>query len=179
MQLNGEDAEAKIQETVEQLRQRIAAEPGVVSHYLQLCSVLSRAGRWREVIEVCSQCLGDGRLICSIYTLRGLAHGKLELYPQATEDFSAALELDPNDVNALLNRSILWTKLKEWQSVIDDSSRLIQVRPSFHQAYINRGIAQHKLNNNELALRDFDFVIQDASLDSMKVTHLLPRRSNS
>lgn len=159
----------EMEKRIEELQRQIQLDPGNVSNFVTLALLFVQLQRWREVIDICSQGSQIGHQNSFLHTMRGIACGKLDQYALAAEALSSALQLDPYDVNALLNRSILWIKLKEWHRVVEDSSRLIHVKSNFFQAYINRGIAYHQLEKNEEAMSDLTFVINSSPLDTDKV----------
>ena len=49
------------------------------------------------------------------------------LYNSAIDDFTRAIELDPNDAKAYNNRGIAYRYLGEYQQAIDDSTKAIEL----------------------------------------------------
>lgn len=161
----------EIEQSIEELQRQIQQDPRNASafYFITLAKLYIQLQRWNEAIDVCSQGIQIGHKMSFLYTMRGLAYGKLDQSSLAAKDFTYALQLDPHDANALFNRSVLWIKLRDWHRVIDDSTLLIHARPNFFQAYINRGISLHQLAQNEAAMADLNFVIDNATLDTDKV----------
>jgi len=77
------------------------------------------------------------------YYNRGRLFIKLELYREAIEDFSAALGLRPDSLEALYHRAI------------DDFNEFIAMHPDRAEGYNRRGVALARKNELEKAVRDF------------------------
>src|SRR4030042_6967446 len=56
----------------------------------------------------------------------------------AIEKFTAALELDPDLVEAYINRGIARIRLEHWQGAMADLERAIELAPQAYEAYYNR-----------------------------------------
>jgi len=94
------------------------------------------------------------------YSNRGIAYAKLNKYEQAIEDFSKAIELNPDDAEAYYNRGLAYAKLNEHEQAIEDYGKAIKLNPNYAEAYNNRGVAYAKLNEHEQAIKDYDETIK-------------------
>lgn len=101
------------------------------------------------------------RLFISIgYYTCGFIHHILEQYMKAIEDFSRAIELDPNDYIAYHDRGIAYSKLNQHERAIADLSRTIELNPNNYRGYFNRGSIYYFLNQYERAMDDFNKAIE-------------------
>ena len=79
---------------------------------------------------------------------------------KALEHLNEAIRLDPNFVDAYLNRAQAHLYLDKSQQAFDDFDRAIQIKPNSAEAYFRRGKAYQSLEKEEQAFEDFDKVIQ-------------------
>jgi tetratricopeptide (TPR) repeat protein len=61
------------------------------------------------------------------YAYRGLLNFKVEDEESAIDDFTQALTLDPNMVDALRNRGVAYNKLGEKEKSIDDLKKYLEI----------------------------------------------------
>jgi len=94
------------------------------------------------------------------YNNRGIAYAKLNKYEQAIEDFSKAIELDPDFAEAYNNRGLSYAELNEHEQAIKDYDKAIELNPNYAVAYNNRGNAYAKLNKYKQAIEDYDRAIK-------------------
>ncbi|MCU4139364.1 MAG: hypothetical protein MW690_001296 [Methanophagales archaeon] len=69
-------------------------------------------------------------LICSVLYSRLCIHAELNEYEQAIEDFSKAIELNPNYAGAYYNRGIAYAKLNQHERAIEDYNKAIELNPA-------------------------------------------------
>jgi tetratricopeptide (TPR) repeat protein len=74
----------------------------------------------------------------------------------AIRDFSKAIELNPKNAIAYLNRCNAYLNLSNYNAAIQDCNKAIEFSPQNANAYKNRGIAHEKLNNTNAAVDDFN-----------------------
>lgn len=73
--------------------------------------------------------------------------------------YTQVLEVDPEHINAYLQRGFCHTLLKEYEPAIADFSAAIARKPDHLWAYTSRGSAYNKLGRHDEAMADFDRVI--------------------
>ena len=85
------------------------------------------------------------------------AYNKANLndYNGAIADYTKAIELDPNNSNAYINRGIVKNDLKDYYGAIFDYTKAIELDPNNSIAYYNRGFSK-------LFLKDAFGACQDA-----------------
>jgi tetratricopeptide (TPR) repeat protein len=106
------------------------------------------------------------RLLARVYFVRGNVSGDRREYQLAVDDFSRALELQPDFVLAHYSRGVLyWRELENWHRAIRDLTRVIELAPKWHEAWLNRAIAYQHRGDLAEAVADLEHyltVAQDA-----------------
>ncbi len=92
--------------------------------------------------------------IADIYNDMGLAQFHLNNIESATDNFTLAIRLNPQDSRAYFNRGCTCGKNGDNLGAIRDFSNTVQINPSNSQAYVNRGIANHRLGYEQAAISD-------------------------
>jgi tetratricopeptide (TPR) repeat protein len=81
-------------------------------------------------------------------------------YQGAVEALTKALEKDPLNFGALLNRGMAYEKLERFEKAIGDYTRALEVVPGFARAYHCRGHVYSKTRQYERAIEDYDEVLK-------------------
>ena len=81
-------------------------------------------------------------------------------YDKAIADYSKAIELDPQFVEAYNNRGIDREKQKDYEKAIADYSKAIDLSPGYAAAYNNRGNAWGDKKDYEKAIADYAKAIE-------------------
>jgi len=79
---------------------------------------------------------------------------------RAIEDYSAAIELQPDHFKAWYNRGFCLDQLGRHEEAIEDYTKAIELRPNNPSAYHNRGSAYDKIKRHREALEDFNRVVE-------------------
>ena len=118
--------------------------------YLQL------TGNWDEAIKEISlaiQLQPDGA--ARDYTARAMYRLGHEKFSEAVADATAALELDPHQLNARMFRGVALFELKQWQKAVADFDVLLRVAPAYADYWTYRGEAKLAMGDVKGAARDF------------------------
>jgi Flp pilus assembly protein TadD len=86
-------------------------------------------------------------------------------FQEALGHLDKALQLAPDDSDALLNRGITYIDLGRNEEALRDLDRALQLAPDDPIALMNRGGAYMNLGRNEEALVDLDHALQFAPDD--------------
>ena len=78
-----------------------------------------------------------------------------EYFERGLSKYSKAIELNPNDSDAYVNRGISKYVLQDYQGAIADYSKAIELNPNLSEAYNNRGISKYMLNQKNSACLDW------------------------
>ncbi|MEH2179983.1 tetratricopeptide repeat protein, partial [Nostoc sp.] len=115
---------------------------------------------------------------------RGIACRNQKDYEGAIADFSQALKLDPNYIDAYYNRGFAYFDLKDYDSAIADFNQALKLDPSkatdyynrgLANAYYNRGTTYYELKDHDSAIADFN---QALKLDPNYFNQVLKLDSN-
>ena len=101
----------------------------------------------------------------SIYVNRGYVHEELRNFQQALNDYSMALRIDSNDIQALINKANLLSNdfFNDYVGSINLWDRVVRQNPSNSDSYNDRSLVYLKSGAFENALKDIEMAI---SLDS-------------
>lgn len=94
------------------------------------------------------------------FVVNGLEKKRLGDFDGADKDFSKAIELNPNNFNAYLERALLKDAIGDFTGAIEDYSKVIEINPSMVVSYINRGFIKWTLKSYSDAMNDFSEVIK-------------------
>jgi hypothetical protein len=89
------------------------------------------------------------------YNDRGYGYEKQELFDKAIDDYSTAIELNPNDAVVYNNRGIAYGMQGKLNEAIVDFSKTIELDPKYAEAYYNRGKTYYDLNQFDASISDY------------------------
>ncbi len=81
-------------------------------------------------------------------------------YAHAIQLYTQVLEMDPEHLNAYLQRGFCHSLQGEYENAITDFSSVISRKGDHLWAYTSRGSAYGKLGKQDLAMQDFNTVLQ-------------------
>jgi tetratricopeptide (TPR) repeat protein len=90
---------------------------------------------------------------------RGLEFYEKKQYDKAIEDYSLAIQLDPNYYWAYRDRGIAHLAKKEYDTAIQDYNQAIALNPKYALAYSNRGVAYRSKKQYDTAMQDYNEAI--------------------
>ncbi len=91
---------------------------------------------------------------------RGLENYSNNNYEGALIDYSKAIEIDIEFIDAYRNRASVKCSLGDYEGAIEDYSKLIEINSEDIDAYEDRGRAKYSLKNYIGAIEDFDKIIK-------------------
>jgi hypothetical protein len=94
------------------------------------------------------------------YVNRGVSYDALGQRQNAVNDYTKAIQLDPNYAAAYKNRGVSYANLSQRQNAIDDYTKAIQLDPNYAAAYNNRGVSYGNLGQHQNAVNDYTKAIQ-------------------
>lgn len=103
-----------------------------------------------------------------------------ENYSRANAVASAALEIDPDNIDLLIDRSRILAKAENYQSAFDDIDHALRLDPRRADALTFRAAAWRQLGNNARALEDVELALslQPDLLDARVERGILYRLTN-
>lgn len=81
-------------------------------------------------------------------------------HSEAIFEFDKALQINPDHVNATLQRGFCKNILKDYNGAIIDFTKVILAIPDHKWAYVSRGSAYNKTGEYQLAIADFNKAIE-------------------
>ncbi len=103
---------------------------------------------------------GKQSISAETYFLWGNAKSHLGDHAGAIKDYTAAIRLKPNSVDAYNNRGNAKYELGQHFAAISDYDTAIRLKPDYVNAYYNRGNAKVELGQYLAAISDFDDAIR-------------------
>lgn len=104
--------------------------------------------------------------------LQGSERLKQGNYKAAVKALTQALEKDPANFGALLNRGVAYENLNELDKSLQDYSRAVKLVPNFGRAYHYRGHIHSKMQKYERAIEDYNQALshlKDVQIDAQGV----------
>jgi DNA-binding helix-hairpin-helix protein with protein kinase domain len=108
--------------------------------------------------------IGSIKLSFADYYQQGHAAYQVRDYKQAVENFTQAIQQEPNNAKAYINRGNARYNLKDYDGALIDYSAALQLNPQETKAFVNRGNARYMLaefsndpdKEYKLAIADFN-----------------------
>ena len=94
------------------------------------------------------------------YNTRGVAYARIGRYPEATEDFTAAIRIDPNNFAAYTNRALAYRQSNRNDLARIDFDRALAANPNHAPALIGRANLLRSQGNLDQAKTDLDTAIR-------------------
>jgi Tfp pilus assembly protein PilF len=95
-----------------------------------------------------------------VYQSRGDTYVEQGEHQKAITEYSTAIELGPERLNAYLSRGYAYNQLGKYRKAIADFDKAILLDPGDAKAYNNRGIAHHELGEYQKAIADYSRAIE-------------------
>ena len=94
------------------------------------------------------------------YYNRGKAKAKLEDYVGAIQDYSKAIELEPEDEKGYYGRGIAKANLEDYRGAVQDYNKAIKLAPERPELYFFRGLSKGGLEDHRGTIQDFNKAIK-------------------
>lgn len=112
-----------------------------------------------QAVTLCTRAIGSrvfkGRQLVPLYYNRGWALDELGDYPAAIEDYTRAVEIQPDFLAAYVARGYTQMRQGALTKAVDDFSLVLRVDPEVFEALHNRALAYERLGERDLALADY------------------------
>lgn len=95
-----------------------------------------------------------------VFFKRGVYEVLIEDYNSAIENFSQAINLNPNNAQAYSNQGLARAALGDRQGALKDFNQALHLDPKLVTAYYNRGFIRFKLQDHQAAIEDFNQAIE-------------------
>ena len=81
-------------------------------------------------------------------------------YEKAILDYNKAIEINPHDKEAYVNRGANYSDLGQYEKAILDYNKALELDPEYADAYVNRGVAYFELKDFDKSLEDLSKAIK-------------------
>ena len=132
-----------------------AGVPKKALEFYDNASKLAREKDYAGAIKELRLAVAEYPSYVSALTLIGILHMRLNELDKADEAFKAALKIDPEAFEPLLNRSITLFKLSKFKDAENLLRKTLKVRPESSAAYYYLGRTLNKLGKNDEAEKAF------------------------
>jgi len=137
-----------------------------IESYISRGNAYLRKRDYNRAIEDYSRAirLDGGR--AELYNYRGFARSEIAArgssseFDPAIEDFTRAISLNRNYVDALVNRSHAFYRIGNYDRVIEDCDQIIRLEPANAVIWNRRGSARYAKEDDDRAIRDFSEAIR-------------------
>jgi tetratricopeptide (TPR) repeat protein len=161
---------AHFREALPHLDQAIRLQPGFIAAYgrrgyvyatlgmLEVDQAAQQSYRKRALADytiAIDEGMKHGLIAAIWYNNRGVLYRQLQDEPQALQDFTMALQIEPTYISALQNRAHLRRALGDWEGALEDLTQVIGLDPQIGKWYCQRG--QLWLRQEALAQAQQDF----------------------
>ncbi|MBI5403353.1 MAG: tetratricopeptide repeat protein [Ignavibacteriae bacterium] len=123
---------------------------------------LQKESKYEEMIKVLDVMLKkfpDTQPEITYYN-RGNTHRQMKEYKKSIEDYTKAIDKNPEYISAYNNRAISYFDLEEYALSVKDYSKVIESKPGNAVAYYSRGNAYSQLFDYDNAVKDYSKAIE-------------------
>ena len=123
-------------------------------------AILLHIQRWNEAVVRFTKALEVAQRFAAARLNRGIAYEALGRKTAALADYDAALDLDPNSVQAYNCRGALHANKGYLNRALEDFGKAMGVDPQFLVSYLNHGATLYRLQRYGEAIADFSNAIR-------------------
>ena len=148
----------EFQKAISEFNKVLQLDPKNIHAYNNLGVVYFSLGNVDGVISSCTKAINLGIADANMYFFRGLMYGKYKYKDvKAIEDYSKAIELNPNFTRAYLNRAFAYSFLNMQDKAIADYNKVVELSPSDLGIILeSRAQVYYKKGNYKMAWDDFE-----------------------
>ena len=175
----------KYDQAISDYSEAISRNPKWPDFYFRRAEVYRRKGetalaesddRMRKSLE--SKSPVDSRIRANVYYKRGMRSLKGKYYSQAIAEFSEAIRLKPDDLDAYFERACTYYLSKSYENSIADYTTVIRIKPDHHPAYHERGNAYRNQGRYDKALADYNKAIELSPEYARSNSGIITHRAN-
>jgi tetratricopeptide (TPR) repeat protein len=102
----------------------------------------------------------------AIHLFKGVSFADKGQRDQAIKEFTKAIEISPNFVEAYLNRGVSYDIKGQYDQAIEEFAKAIEINPRYAEAYNKRGFTYRKKDQYEQAIKDYTKSIEINPIDA-------------
>jgi serine/threonine-protein kinase len=147
-------------ESLEACDRALAIDPGYAAVHALRGRVLMQLRRYEQAAAAFDRYLAHGgKPVAAVYRERGMARMKLGNYLGAVDDYTHALERQP-DTDLYTHRGWAYFFADAWKPALHDFEEALRLDPEYCDAYIGRGLAHVMLGQSREAVGDAEEALQ-------------------
>ncbi|XHL96464.1 MAG: tetratricopeptide repeat protein [Microcoleus anatoxicus] len=154
------------EEAVGTYDEQLKANPNNLKGWVERGSVLSKLGRFNDVLDSAEKALKVNPDFYPALLLKGNALRLTGKADEALQAYNKALEIRPEDYLTLHNRGTLLAEKGDFVQAIKSFDKALEIRSSFSPAWVDRGTAFSQNNQQKEAIESFDKALSYAPKDS-------------
>jgi tetratricopeptide (TPR) repeat protein len=154
------------EEAVGTYDEQLKANPNNLKGWVERGSVLSKLGRFNNVLESAEKALKVNPDFYPAQVLKGNALRVTGKADEALQAYNKALDIRPEDYLTLHNRGTLLAEKGDFVQAIKSFDKALEIRSSFSPAWVDRGIAFSQNNQQKEAIESFDKALSYAPKDA-------------
>ncbi len=94
-----------------------------------------------------------------LYNHRGIVYIAISEYKKAIDDFTKAIELEPNDTRVYTNRGLAYRMIQKFDRALDDFNKSLELNPLWPDTLYGRALTYQELGDIKNALEDCEKAI--------------------
>lgn len=154
------DSRGQVDRAEEMLTQAIAYDRNYALAYVMRSAIYLDKGSNRQVVADGEKALGllpsyDRRNRFAVFFNMGTAWLRLEDYSKALQFLDRAIEIDPENANAYMQRSLAHYKQSNYQAALKELDVAIRLNPDYYELYYRKGLILLALEQPDGALQAF------------------------
>ena len=141
---------------------RLYVEPDAQNH-LQRGIEAFQESKWIEAIDYFDAVISldpEASTLTQAYCYRGFVYDDKGESNKAIEDFTKAIDLQPNDADVYYYRGLSYADQDEYSLAIKDFTKSIELKPDYADVYNSRGAVYLKKYECDPAIKDFTKAIE-------------------
>ena len=154
------------EEAVRTYDEQLKANPNNLKGWVERGSVLSKLGRFNDVLDSAEKALKVNPDFYPALLLKGNALRVTGKADEALQAYNKALEIRPEDYLTLHNRGTLLAEKGDFAQAIKAFDKALEIRSSFSPALVDRGMAFSQNNQQKEAIESFDKALSYAPKDA-------------
>jgi tetratricopeptide (TPR) repeat protein len=116
----------------------------VINYHLAMAYYSTQKNReaiehFTAVLEYAANTPDEELFFTDTYVYRGWSKFELEQYEDAISDFKRALDIDPDGIQALYGRGVMYANMRQYQSAMSDFDRLVTLVPEAENTFFQLG----------------------------------------
>jgi tetratricopeptide (TPR) repeat protein len=114
---------------------------------------------WKDNLTLWNDVISKSPDKARPYINRGFAYTSLGQLDKAIEDYSKAIEINPNFTDSYYNRGLAYMNSGQPEKAMADYSKALEIEPTYGKAYSSRGVVYFNLRQWDQAIADYSKAI--------------------